>query len=683
MKKFFAVLTMVFLLSGGVFAGEIDLAAKTSGVKIVTQKMTDPNNIKMVMNCSIDKLHSYDAETPQGNFTVLYTPEFYFGGEYGTPQLPVFTKLVQIPFGAEIRVEVKGYDSKVYNLADFGISNPIFPRQPSAPKDGSEVPFVYEKSSYIFKGFHGLQLASFKEVGTLRHMRLAHLTIAPIKYNPVENTIVVYNNIEFEVILENSDMKTTKNLHSKLWSPAFAGFEKMVTIPEALRFGSRNDAQGYMIVADPMFKDVIAPFAAWKTEAGYKVDMVYTDQFGENLQAGLKDYIHNAYNNPTAEKPAPSYVLFVGDHEQIPAFSGKTGSHITDLYYVAVTPGDVLPDILTGRFSAQTVAELEPQVEKTLEYEQYLFPDDSFLKDVVLTAGWDYSWAKSHGWSHINYATTNYFNEENGFNTVNVHLSAGSQDSSAQIVSEVAKGAAYVNYTAHGSTTTWADPRFTITDIKNLGNKSEYPLVIGNCCITNKFQYSQCFGEAWLRAEDAGAIGYVGGSNSTYWDEDLWWGVGVHSIVKPNNQGVPPAKSETGPGAFEAMFEGPGVTNAGFMVAGNLAVEESSSGRKQYYWEVYHLMGDPSLKTYMGQNEAVRGGYPQVINSEAKTIKVFAAAGSYVGISFEGKLLGAGYVTEKGYVVVQLNSLPESGEAKIVITGGNISAPHIGKIAIK
>jgi hypothetical protein len=119
------------------------------------------------------------------------------------------------------------------------------------------------------------------------------------------------------------------------------------------------------------------------------------------------------------------------------------------------------------------------------------------------------------------------------------------------------------------------------------------------------------------------------------------------------------------------------------MVAGNLAVEESSSGRKQYYWEVYHLMGDPSLKTYMGQNEAIRGGYPQVINSEAKTIKVFAAAGSYVGISFEGKLLGAGYVTEKGYVVVQLNSLPESGEAKIVITGGNLSAPHIGKIAIK
>ncbi|EKD84080.1 MAG: hypothetical protein ACD_39C00259G0002 [uncultured bacterium] len=37
------------------------------------------------------------------------------------------------------------------------------------------------------------------------------------------------------------------------------------------------------------------------------------------------------------------------------------------------------------------------------------------------------------------------------------------------------------------------------------------------------------------------------------------------------------------------------------MVAGNLAVEASSSSRKQYYWEVYHLMGDPSLKTYMGQ----------------------------------------------------------------------------------
>ena len=159
------------------------------------------------------------------------------------------------------------------------------------------------------------------------------------------------------------------------------------------------------------------------------------------------------------------------------------------------------------------------------------------------------------------------------------------------------RGASYVNYTAHGSPSSWADPSFTQTDIANLGNKGKYPLVVGNCCLTSKFEVATCFAEAWLRQKDGGAIGYIGGTNSTYWDEDIWWGIGVHPVVKPNEQGVPPLKEKTGVGAIDALFEKPGISNAAFMVVGNLAVEESTSSRKAYYWEVYHLMGDPSLQT--------------------------------------------------------------------------------------
>ena len=407
MKRFFAVLMMMALVSQGVFAGEIIFSdAKALGVDVVSENLDEQGKLTLNMNCSIDKVQFYDAETPKGDFTVLYTPQFYFGGAYGAPQLPVISKLIQIPAGADCRVVVKAYDSKVYNLADFGISTPIYPRQPSAPKDGSEVPFVYEKSAYIFKGFNGQPIATLEEIGTMRHMRLAHLTIAPVKYNPIENKIIVYNNIDFEVVLSKADIETTKKIHDDLWSPAFAWMESMVTIPESIRFAARNGAQSYVIVTDPAFKDAIAPFAAWKTQKGFIVDVVSTEQFGTGaaIIEGLKGYLHDLYNNPSPAKPAPSYVLFVGDHDNLPAFKGETGSHITDLYYAAVTPGDSLPDILTGRFSAQNLDQLLPQIEKTVEYEKYQFPDPSFLDDVVLVAGWDASWAKSHGWPHINYA---------------------------------------------------------------------------------------------------------------------------------------------------------------------------------------------------------------------------------------------------------------------------------------
>lgn len=682
MKKILVVLMMVLVVSSGVFASEINLAGtRNSGMEIVSETV-EGQNMTLGMSCSIKKLHFYDAETPKGSFSVMYTPDFYFGGFYGAPQLPVISKIIQIPFGADFKVEVKGYDTEEYNLADYGVSSRIFPRQPSAPKDGSEVPFVYEPSAYISKGFHGQQLATIQDIGVMRNMRLVHLTIAPVKYSPVDNKIVVYNNINFEVVLTGADMAQTKAKHDALWSPAFAAMEKLVVVPEALRFGARNAVQTYVIVADPAFKAEIAPFAAWKTQKGFKVHTVYIDQFGAGAAAteGLKTYLHGLYNNPTADMPAPSYVLFVGDHDKIPAFKGQTNTHITDLYYATVTGGDFLPDFLTGRFSAQNVDQLMPQIAKTMEYEKFLFPDPKFLDDVVLIAGWDASWARSHGWPHINYAKKYYINEANGFKSIATYLSAGSHQNEANIQADISKGASYVNYTAHGSPTSWADPSMSIANINSLTNKGKYPFVIGNCCITNKFELATCFGEAWLRAKDAGAIGYVGASNNSYWDEDFWWGVGLHAIVKPNNEGVPPLKEKTGPGAFEAMFEA-GCTNAGFMVAGNLAVEASSSTRKQYYWEIYHLMGDPALKTYMGQPKAMRVQHDSKMASRSTNITVQAPAGSYVGISQNDQLLGAGYVCADGSVEIALSSVPANGEAMVVVTAPN-SIPYMGTINI-
>ena len=600
MRKFCLLLTVFVLLGGGAWAAEIALSgARNNGLEIVADTLDASGNGAIRVNCSLSTLHYYDAQTPKGTFTVLYAPDFYFGGEYGAPQLPVITKLVQIPFGARVKAVVKNFEAKEYQLAEYGINQRVFPRQPSAPKDGSEVPFVYQPAAYTHKGYTGLPMASFKEIGVMRHMRLGLLTVAPIKYDAVANKIEVYNNLEIELVVTDADMAATRAEHAAHWSPAFAAIEKMVVIPQALKLGKNDAPQGYVIVTDPAFKDAIAPFAAWKTQKGFKVKVVTTEQFGAGaaMTENLKTYLHGLYNNPTDEFPAPSYVLFVGDHDQIPAFKGKTGSHITELYFVAVTPGDFLPDMFTGRFSAQNLDQLLPQIEKTMEYEKGQFADPSFLKKAVLVAGWDASWAKSHGWPHINYATKYYFNKDKGFDKVSAYLSAGSQQNSANIVADVAKGVAYVNYTAHGSQSSWADPSFSIAQVQSLGNKGKYPLVVGNCCLTSKFEVPTCFAEAWLRTKDAGAIGYIGGTNSTYWDEDIWWGIGLHSIVKPNDQGIPPAIEKTGRGAIDSLFETTPISNGAFYVVGNLAVEASTSSRKQYYWEVYHLMGDPSLVT--------------------------------------------------------------------------------------
>ena len=63
----------------------------------------------------------------------------------------------------------------------------------------------------------------------------------------------------------------------------------------------------------------------------------------------------------------------------------------------------------------------------------------------------------------------------------------------------------------------------------------------------------------------------------------------------------------TGIGAYDGVFHDHGeadhlwyVTNDAVVFCGNLAVTEAGSSRDEYYWNIYNLLGDPSLATYMG-----------------------------------------------------------------------------------
>ena len=82
---------------------------------------------------------------------------------------------------------------------------------------------------------------------------------------------------------------------------------------------------------------------------------------------------------------------------------GTTGTHVSDLYYCEYDGGsDYFPEVYYGRFSANNINELRPQIDKTIEYEKYLFPDDSFLNNVIMIAGVDPSFAPIHGNGQIN-----------------------------------------------------------------------------------------------------------------------------------------------------------------------------------------------------------------------------------------------------------------------------------------
>ena len=73
----------------------------------------------------------------------------------------------------------------------------------------------------------------------------------------------------------------------------------------------------YVIISDRIFENSLEPFINWKTKKGFHVTVGYTDEIGSSSNQ-IKNYLQNIYENPVNGGPIPSFVLLVGDTQQIP-----------------------------------------------------------------------------------------------------------------------------------------------------------------------------------------------------------------------------------------------------------------------------------------------------------------------------------------------------------------------------
>ena len=641
-----------------------------------TFRIENIDSYTVEINISIGELMFHPIEINEKEYVELSLNNSYPSKNIGSPNLPMLNQIIEIPRGGSIRLEIIEDDIEIYNIKNYNINNLLAPVQPSIPKSGPISNFIINEQHYNSNLFKN-ELIEIDEKGLMREVRIANLMISPIEYNPIENKIILHKNLKFKLHFENANIDLTNTKKRKGYSPYFEPiFHKAIanyTPPANIRDDFIGDIVNYIIITDQSFSNSLQPFIDWKTQKGFHVDVAYTNQIGSSANA-IKNYLQNEYNNPSIA--IPTFVLLVGDTPQIPA-SYSSGGHVSDLDYCDYT-NDNLPDVLCGRFSAQSAIHVSAQVNKTIEYEQYTMPDPSFLGEVLMISGVDASFAPTYGNGQINYGNNYYFNSDIGINS-NTFLYPASGNSANQILNLAKQGMSLINYTAHGWEDGWADPEFDINDANNMSNTSQYPTMIGNCCLTNAFDSGTCFGEALLRKANGGAIGYIGGSDVTYWDEDFWWGVGSGNISSN------PSYNNTGEGVYDCMFhlqneENWAIVNSAMIIAGNLAVAQGN-GMDDYYWEIYHLMGDPSLSTYQGIPTVNNVNHDIFIPIGTEAIEIQANPHSYVGLSQNGNLISSGTVDESGFVVLVFNALDNAGTLDITVTAQN-KIPYFAEIFV-
>ena len=550
----------------------------------------------------------------------------------GLPALPQASRLLALPRGSRVWVAECSTTDSLFDLAAVGYAW-LQPFEGARVKDME--PMAVERDKEVYTSPQPYRNGAPLEVealGVMGDQQIFRLTVHLVTYHPAERTLLVTTHVRASLRVELG--ASTANADSQ--------------------------REGFLIVSRPAFRQGLQPFVTWKRQEGYAVEELYVET---HLRDSVKARIANYFPSQQPER-WPRYLLLVGDAAQLQAYLGTVSvpglsGYITDLYYAEHT-GDYLPDALVGRWPVNDTAELGTVVRKTLAYEQFRGIDTLQLRRLLLVAGAEDSLVApitTNG--QVAYLSHEAKQAHPTLDTLVYHNPA-SANQRPDILQDLGHGVAMVNYTAHCTVGGWSSPSVGFQSIDTLG-MSQPTMFVNNCCLSNAFG-GTCFGEQLLRTPAGGAIGVVGATNSTLWNEDYYWAVGPKYPFS-----LSPVYDPTRLGAFDWWTgrEGQPLSQGELLVAGNLAVTAFGSPYDKFYWETYCLLGDPSLRPWVGvPQEAVctLAEMPRVGNSE---VRMVCDAGLRVSVMQADSLLGTALTDGSDTLRIALNSSIDSDQLTI------------------
>lgn len=511
------------------------------------------NRTGFTLEVSIPEISESEKNIEGKFFSSLFFDGCSYTSQIGKPKIPVVTKLVELPYDAEINTIIKDFTVK-----ECGVKYPVLPVQPPVPKiRGARVEFRIDKEFYLKDTYYPEEIVKVVEIGIIRGHRIGLLEIFPVRYNPSKGKFEFYQKMRIEVEYKNSDFtKTVQNIN-KYYSPPFERSLRRVLFNYGVfEKGLKLQTMNYLIITADDYFVYLDSLVEWKEALGYDVRVAITSEIVSDTTS-ITNYIKNEYNGPTP----PTFVLLVGDVDDIPCY--QRGSIATDLYFVTVDGDDYLPDIGIGRFAVKGNAQLNRIIEKTITYEKSSIGKLYFIASDA-----------SDGHT-IAEGTHNYcIGLAREYGMVCDSLFGWDDYGGTPIPDAVNDGRSMVIYSGHGGVYRWVGPPFTQLDIRGLSNL-KYPVVFSFACHTGKFTYAECFGETWIRERDRGAVAFWGSSTTSYWDEDDILQRGMFDAMFFDGKW----------GIFEAFNEG------------RLRLKGSGIDTSYVhdYFEQYNLLGDPSL----------------------------------------------------------------------------------------
>ncbi|RKY93819.1 MAG: hypothetical protein DRQ01_03845 [Ignavibacteriae bacterium] len=518
-------------------------------------------------------LNDYDELTvdADGIESIFYSiPGSVWLMEKGMPQLPIHRSSIIIPDLAAMNFNIISAEyTEIETL-------PVMPSKGHITRDidPSTIPFIFD-DFYSSKNWYPAETIIIDEPYIVKDLRGATVQFNPMKYNPAEGKLKICTRLVVEVyddpgqqvvnpFIRNYALTGTSMEFNDIYKTLFVNYGTSyydyVTVTE----------QGRLVVLYASeYSDNITPFVNWKVQRGLTtITAEYPAQTGTDANS-IKNYIQNLYDSPEGL----TYIIIVGESNQVPTLYGQYEGAPSDPSYTKLAGNDAYPDAFISRISPSSSDNLDYILWKLINYEQNpdIGPEAEWYHKGIGVASNE---GNPRDWERANWLREMLMNNMN-FTQADQIYDPGA--TSLDVSTALNDGRSVINYLGHGSGTSWGTTGFNVSKIHNLSNGTKNPFVIDVSCTNGNFELGECMEEAWIRAGDMndpkGAIASFGSSTLASW--------------------VPPCDMQNHSTMLlttELMQTVGGVCFSGIMHAMDLWGGSSGEGLK--LMEQYNIMGD-------------------------------------------------------------------------------------------
>jgi len=439
----------------------------------------------------------------------------------GCPLLPVRLINVALPPGAVVHgVDLLEAPLKKLDGA-YDVMPCARPRRISNPAQGN--PFIKDMDVYDADTLFPGKIVEVVGCWDLAGQDFVTLRIAPLQYNPVTKKLYLARSVEYEVdySIDPNHTQKTYNFSPRTRESNLKRLRALAVNPAAISIplwsgqASRALAPGnwdYVIITTTSYQNEFDTLVDFHTKTGLKTtvvttDYIYANYSGSDNPAKIRNFVIDAHTTWGA-----MYYMIGGDSSRVPYDTKYVGGDNipTDTLYSDYDE-DWKCEVYVGRAPIDSTTEIATFVSKTMAYMNNPpsdFGDEFLAMAFDLDSGTQseplMNWIIGH-WLPTWVDLYKEYDSESGDHEADVkaYINAGKN---------LVDHSDHCNWSVVGVGSYRHGDHIYNSECQAFNNNGRWGLFDSTGCYPGAFDYSDCWGEEWIKNANGGGIAFVGNS---------------------------------------------------------------------------------------------------------------------------------------------------------------------------